>query len=179
MHMGIDISLFSRGKVAYIILNIIYTFYNKLVISDYKSRDYSFYYVIIFNYKQVAPSKLYNKANEGTAINNKIKLGVTVQAISINVPCINFSGIGFFEAWKWYKALLINHTTNTQTIINKNCISWCRSIKPCIIGVAGAWKPICHGVGASAKLIIGANSILKTKIFLKCIVLLMFILYKY
>ena len=42
-----------------------------------------------------------------------------------------------------------NHSTAMTIIIKKNWISWCKSMIFSIIGLAGSWKFICHGSGAS------------------------------
>lgn len=85
----------------------------------------------------------------------RIKLGVIVHRISIVVPWIIFEGTGLLVELKCQMVLPSIHPTKITIEIRKKQISWWRSMIPCIIGVAGSWKFICHGWGASRRLIIG------------------------
>ena len=91
----------------------------------------------------------YKRANDGIAMNIGMILGNMVRRISIVVPWTILCGIGFFSFWKCHKARTKIRETKTKIRMRKKKISWCKSIIPCIIGVAASWDPNCHGSAAS------------------------------
>jgi len=91
----------------------------------------------------------YNRAKDGIAMNIGMILGKMVRIISIVVPWTILCGIGFFFSWKCHKARTNIHDTKTKIRMRKKKISWCKSMIPCIIGVAASWDPNCHGSAAS------------------------------
>ena len=101
--------------------------------------------------QQPVEVSLYNKANDGNAITNKIIAGITVQIISICVLWTCLDGITPDIAVELNNIRILNiiHPVNIDIKIKKNIISWCKSIIPSITSVAGSWKPICQASGPS------------------------------
>jgi len=62
----------------------------------------------------------YNKEKDGTAIIRRIKAGVTVHIISINVPCVNDDGILFCLKLKCHNVRNNIHVTNIEITHKKN-----------------------------------------------------------
>lgn len=91
----------------------------------------------------------YNRANDGIAMNIGMILGKMVRIISIVVPWTILCGIGLVCSWKCHKARTKIRDTKTKIRMRKKKISWCKSMIPCIIGVAASWDPNCHGSAAS------------------------------
>ena len=106
----------------------------------------------------------YNRANDGIAMNIGMILGNMVRIISIVVPWTILCGIGFFCSWKCHKARTKIRDTKTKIRMRKKKISWCKSMIPCIIGVAASWDPNCHGSAASQGAIVRNRHSKKTSI---------------
>ena len=100
------------------------------------------------------PSIEYNRANDGIAMNNGMTLGKMVRIISIVVPWTILCGIGLVCSLKCHKARTNIRDTKTKIRMRKKKISWCKSMIPCIIGVAASWDPNCHGSAASQRAIV-------------------------
>ena len=77
-----------------------------------------------------------------------------VRIISIVVPWTILCGIGLVCSLKCHKARTNIRDTKTKIRMRKKKISWCKSMIPCIIGVAASWDPNCHGSAASQRAIV-------------------------
>ena len=111
---------------------------------------------------EITSSIAYKSEKEGIAITKRIKAGVTVQIISINVPCVNDEEFKFWLCSKCHSVRPKIQETKIEITQIKNIKSWCKFIIPSIIGVAGSWKPNCQFSVESASIINdGKNNITK------------------
>ena len=94
------------------------------------------------------------RPNDGIAMNKRMTLGNMVRIISIVVPWTILCGIGLVFSLKCHKARTNIRDTKTKIRMRKKKISWCKSMIPCIIGVAASWDPNCHGSAASQRAIV-------------------------
>jgi hypothetical protein len=91
--------------------------------------------------------------NEGTAIIRSIIQGMIVQTASKLVLCIILDGNLLPSKWISFSEVNANtittsiHVTKKLIKIKKKKMSWCRSIIPSMISVAGGKKSICQGTG--------------------------------